>query len=453
MNDRVLRGCELHMHILGAFYSEDVLALGRDRYRDVDWRDFRDQYRKHFGVDVDPIAIFDAAVAGEADGYARLARLHTYTAEDGGDFGRWEAKFNFYMGIWSAYRRRGHASDLILLNRMIGRYRAQGLDYIEYRCGAGMDAKGFRYWHQLCATTLQEASRDGQELRYIISLPRWAALEGYALLRQLLADYPEIIPTIVGVDVASVEEGYPPKQLRHLFDQVMRDNRADPASALDLICHVGESYFDKSLESAVRWCHEMAEMGARRLGHATALGLDPAVSIARRTNAHEREPVSERLDQIAYDLHYRDALIGYGVPVDLEALQAERKQLAALDPTGEVEQPYDATRLVELRQRQQFVLDRLAALGTVIECCPTSNLRIGGILDPAHHPTHSFLASEVNLAICADDPGNFDITLSSEIDWVLAHTDYDEATLQQRLGDPRRFRLGQQRSAAVFPGP
>lgn len=453
MNDHVMRGCELHMHILGAFCPEDVLALGRDRYRDVDWRDFRDQYRKHFGAEIDPVAIFDAVVAGEAGAFGRLARLHTYTAEDGGDFARWEAKFGFFMGIWSAYRRQGRASDLLLLNRMLERYRAQGLDYIEYRCGAGMDAKGFRYWHHLCAATLQEASRAGQELRYIISLPRWAALEGYALLRQLLLDYPEIIPIIVGIDMASVEEGYPPKQLRPLFDQVVRDNRADPASALDLVCHVGESYFDKSLESAVRWCHEMAEMGARRLGHATALGLDPAVAIARRPNAHEREHVSERLDQIAYDVQHRDALISYGVPVDLAALQGEREKLAARDPTEEVQRPYAAARLAEVRQRQQFVLDRLVALGTVIECCPTSNLRIGGILDPACHPIHQFLASEVNLAICADDPGNFDITLSSEIDWVLAHTDYDEATLQQRLGDPRRFRLGQQRSAVAFPGP
>ncbi len=145
MNDRVLRGCELHMHILGAFYPEDVLTLGRDRYCDVDWRSFRDRYRKHFGVDVDPVAIFDAAVAGEVGAVDRLARLHVYTAEDGGDFARWEAKFDFFMGIWSAYRRQGHASDLLLLNRMLERYRAQGLDYIEYRCGTGMDAKGFRY--------------------------------------------------------------------------------------------------------------------------------------------------------------------------------------------------------------------------------------------------------------------------------------------------------------------
>lgn len=445
-SDRLLRGCELHMHILGAFYADDVLALGRDRYRTVDWRPFRDHYRAHFSADVDPIAIFDAAVRGDPDGFARLARLHTYTAADGGDFGRWEAKFDFFMAIWSTYRRQREAGDRLLLGRMLDRYRAQGLDYVEYRCGTGMDTPGFRHWHHLCARILLDASRAGMTARYIVSLPRWAPLEGYQLLRGLLADHPEIAPAIVGVDFASVEEGFPPKGLRPLFAQVARDNRADPATALDVVCHVGESYFDKSLESAIRWCHELAEMGARRLGHAIALGLDPAIAIARRPGAHEREPVGERLDQIAYDLRHRAALAAHGVPIDVAALLAERAAVAARDPGASVERPYDAARLEAVRRRQGFVLERLIARGTVIECCPTSNLRIGGVPDPAQHPLHRFLASGVHLAICADDPGNFAITLPSEIDWVLANTAYDEATLRRRLGDPRRFRLGRGRA-------
>ena len=256
------------------------------------------------------------------------------------------------------------------------------------------------------------------------------------------------MPTVVGIDFASVEEGFPPKSVYPVVAQLARDNAADPASALDLVYHVGESFFDKSLESAIRWCHEAAEAGAKRLGHAIALGLDPATAIDRRLGAHERELVSERLDQIDYDLRYRTALADCGVPVDAVALTAERADLLARDPASSVERPYDDARLDAIRRRQDFVLARLTALGTVIETCPTSNLRIGGVPDPAHHPIHRFLASGVNLAICSDDPGNFDITLSSEIDWVLAHTGYDEESLVRRLGDPRRFRLGQARPPA-----
>ncbi|HIM56379.1 MAG TPA: hypothetical protein EYM39_06715 [Candidatus Latescibacteria bacterium] len=99
----------------------------------------------------------------------------------------------------------------------------------------------------------------------------------------------------------------------------------------------------------------------------------------------------------------------------------------------------------EIRRRQDFVLHRLAESGTVIESCPTSNLRIGGVPDAARHPIHRFLRSQVNLVVGADDPGIFDSPLAAEIDWVVAHSGLDARGLAQRLGDPRRFRLGQQR--------
>ena len=41
--------------------------------------------------------------------------------------------------------------------------------------------------------------------------------------------------------------------------------------------------------------------------------------------------------------------------------------------------------------------------------------------DPGHHPIHTFLKSDVPLAVCADDPGIFDVTLADEIDWVRTH--------------------------------
>jgi adenosine deaminase len=198
---------------------------------------------------------------------------------------------------------------------------------------------------------------------------------------------------------------------------------------LDIVYHVGESFFDKSLESAIRWCHEIAEMGAQRFGHAIALGLDPAIAIARRPQAHVWERVSERLDQLAYDLRYRLQLARYGVAVDEQALMAERKRLRAVAPGTCIERAYDEGRLAEVRKRQRFVLDRLRALGTVIECCPTSNLRIGGVPDASHHPIHRFLDSGVNVVICSDDPGIFDITLASEVEWVCTHAVLDVETL------------------------
>jgi adenosine deaminase len=436
----------LHLHIVGAFYADDALALGRAVYRDVNWHTnrFLETYQALLGVHPDPIGVFDDAITNSEASFERLRRLHTYTEADGGDFSHFQAKFNFFLCLWNHYRHQGPRAEELMLRRMIERYRSQGLDYIEYRYGLSIEPD-FLAFHQRCAQLLQEASDSGMTARYIIGLPRWAPLEGYTLVQQLLKERSDLIPTIVGLDFAGFEEGYPPKLLRPFFAQVAKDNRAHPERALDIVYHVGESFFDKSLESAIRWCHEIAEMGTHRLGHALVLGLDPAIAIARRPQAHVWERASERLDQLAYDLRHRIQLIQYGVPIDEQALMAERKRLRAVEPETRIERSYDEQRLAEVRQRQRFVLDRLRALETVIECCPTSNLRIGGVPDASHHPVHRFLDSGTKVVICSDDPGIFDITLASEVEWVRTHTVLDVETLQRRLGDPRRFRLGQQR--------
>ena len=97
--------------------------------------------------------------------------------------------------------------------------------------------------------------------------------------------------------------------------------------------------------------------------------------------------------------------------------------------------------------RQEYVLDELTRLGTAIECCPTSNLRIGGIPHAGAHPIHRFLESEVDVAICTDDPGGFEITLEEEVRWVVKHSDLSEKAVIDRLGDPLALRLGQRREA------
>jgi adenosine deaminase len=436
------------MHILGAYYAEDVLELGKDVYQQGAWDEYNYEatYQALFGMRPDPCAIFEEAVRKGDEGVDIIKHWHVYTEEDGGDFARWEAKFNFFMGIWTRYRDIGGQADVTLLQRMIDRYWKQGLNYIEYRCGTGIEIDNFLYFHSLCARLLQEASDENRTAHYILSLQRWAPLQAYANVQKLFAECPELIPTIVGIDFASIEQGFPPKNVRPLFEQIARDNQRYPERALDIVYHVGEEFFDKSVESAIRWCHEIAEMGALRLGHAIALGLDPDVATQRRRQAHVHECVSERLDQIEYDLQHQRALRAYNVEIDEKELLTEREALRQMQPGVQIERLYSKARFEEVWRRQQFVLDRLHQLGTVIECCPTSNLRIGGVPDEKYHPVHRFLASNVNLVICTDDPGNFDITLSSEVDWVLRQTKMNADALAQRLGDPRRFRLGQQRN-------
>ncbi|MBK8902178.1 MAG: hypothetical protein IPM53_13415 [Anaerolineaceae bacterium] len=442
MEQQLLSGCDLHLHLAGSFYAEDLLAIGAPIFREVDWssRDFLSGYNASLETALDPVQLFAEALENPEPGFAKLRAAYVFGAEDGGDFERFMWKYRLFSHLWGYGWERGKKTAVSMITQAVQHHKRQGLDYAEYRAGFWGEDDLLRQRMQICAQTLFALSDGRFTARYIVPLPRSEPLPTYQQVRQLLEEQPHVANTLVGLDFASREEGFPPKLYHEFFQQLQKDNAANPEQRLAVVYHVGETFFDKSLESAARWCHEAALLGARRLGHCIALGMDPAVAISRRPQAHEAELVSERIDQIAYDLRYAKPLRALGVPIDETALRAEQQVLSQRADDW-VERPYTAPRLQEIRQRQTFVLNELAKMGTVIECCPTSNLRIGGVPDAEHHPIHRLLASPVNLCICTDDPGVFDITLASEIEWVLRHTDHTRESLAKRLGDPRRFAL------------
>ncbi|MAT96945.1 MAG: hypothetical protein CL608_07375 [Anaerolineaceae bacterium] len=443
METRLLSGCDLHVHLAGSFYAEDLLAIGAPIFREVDWtdRDFLDGYNNSLDTELDPIKLFAAALADPENGFARLKTAYVFGPDDSGDFDRFMWKYRLFSHLWGYGWEQGWETAVAMIRQAVEHHKRQGLDFVEYRAGFWGEATELRQKMQICAEALASECDEQFTAHYIVPLPRNDPLPTYLAVRQLLHEQPQLSRILVGLDFSSQEEGFPPRLFGPLFQRLHQDNEANPAQQLTAVYHVGESFFDKSLESAVRWCHEAALLGAKRLGHCIALGLDPAVAVSRRPQAHEAELVSERLDQIAYDLRFVRQLRQAGVAVDVTALKAEQRSLASLALDDWVERPYTPQRLQDIRQRQTFVLNQLTQAGIVIECCPTSNLRIGGVPDAEHHPIHRLLASRVNLCICTDDPGTFDITLASEIEWVLRHTNFTPDSLAQRLGDPRRFRL------------
>jgi hypothetical protein len=264
--------------------------------------------------------------------------------------------------------------------------------------------------------------------RLALSLPRsdpWAAWERV----QELA----LGPTgeaLTGVDFCFIEEGHPPKDKAAFFAAVADFNAEHPERALAILYHVGESFREKSLESSVRWVQEAAELGAHRLGHAIALGVDPAAM-----GPHERpEPVSERLDQIAYDLQHQVGLEAVGVRIDAAALDAERRALQPRPADEILTISYDAARLDEVRRRQDYAMARVRGTGAVVEVCPTSNRRIGDIRDAAHHPVHRFLAAGLPVVVSSDDPGIFGTTLEDELAWVCEQTGGGDELRRQLVG-------------------
>ena len=439
------RSCELHVHLGGCLNAAEIFELGRDHCAEIDWSLYSESFAAAYGRRPDPVDLFREAL--QTQQLDRFREHYVYGEDDGGDFTRFQAKFNMALCVYRHWWKKFGNQDEIW-RRILARHRREGLRYAEYRAMAPYDhtqPEAFIHFHQQTARTLHEASTPEFEIRYLISLPRWAPLESYQQVQSLLDRNEDLICTIVGLDFCHFEEGYPPESTRAFFHHLHRDNAQHPERALDVVYHVGEVYFDKSLESAVRWCHQAAELGATRLGHCTALGLDPEAAIARKNQAHEREPVAERLDQIAYDLRYREALEKFGIEIDAKALERERQDLATRPRDQPVQRTYDPMRLEAIRHRQDFVLKYLAELGIVIETCPTSNLRIGAVPDAARHPVHRLLHSKVNVVIGADDPGIFDCTLADEVDWVQRHTGIEAGALQKRLGDPYLYRSGTRR--------
>ena len=262
--------------------------------------------------------------------------------------------------------------------------------------------------------TYSEYETSDIQPRLAVSLPRdnpwpdWEVTQDVAL-----GPYGHLL---TGIDFCYLEEGHPPKEQRSLFEEVKEFNRRHPKRALAILYHVGESFNDKSLESAVRWVHEAAEMGAHRLGHAIALGVNPG-----KYGIHSRdESVAERIDQLTYDLRHIEGLGRCGVEVDVQAATQELRQLSALSKEHRLRIDYDGRRLNELRSRQKFATQCIRSLGSVIEVCPTSNRRIGGISNAEHHPLVQFVANNAPFVVASDDPGIFDTTTANEVESAIA---------------------------------
>ena len=249
MNLGLLKGCELHVHIGGCFYVDDLLSLGRDIYRDVDWSPFQDAFEEAYGTRPDPAELFaDALNPGGDRALQRLRDLYVYTEADGGDFARFMAKFNLVICLARFWRFKLQRYGEIV-ESIVERHRSEGLDYVEYRAmlmHGNADPEGFVNFHRLNAESIARASGGGLKARYIISVERGDPLIGYELVQRLLHESPELVETIIGLDLCNDEEGFPPSTARPLFERVALDNAARPERSLEIAYHVGENFWDKS---------------------------------------------------------------------------------------------------------------------------------------------------------------------------------------------------------------
>lgn len=424
--------CELHAHFGGCLRADDIIAVVGGRT--VDWSAYEAAYERTYGRSAPLRAILADLRAGDPTARDRFRELFVFSDAHAGDFDRFSASFGLISCAsalaspdLASHVPRAAADELAFVaRRLADDCRAHGIGHAEIRffMGAARPAPVRREVYRLLLAAFAAESRDGVVLRLAPSLPREAPWEAWRVVQELaLGEHGEVV---TAVDFCHVEEGHPPKAQRALADDLRRFNAEHPRRALALLYHVGESYRDKSLESAVRWCHEASvDLGAHRLGHAIALGVCPTHHGSHR----RRERVAERRDQIAYDLAHAEGLRAHGVRIDLGELRREDAVLAGRGDDDWIDLAYDAARLDAIPLRQAYACARIAAAGTVAEICPTSNRRIAGFLRPEVHQVHRFRERGLPFVVGADDPGILDTTLRDELEWLGTHARLDRTAL------------------------
>jgi adenosine deaminase len=413
---------DLHLHLYGSIHSLDYLGFVKNRV--VDWTAYESAFQEAYGESPQIRKILEQCKLGSPGAQEEFQRLFVFGDKDAGNFARFQAKYNLLVkgSSWADFSQEDSAFGARVnevcsfIRKIIARQRQQNVGYAEQRMTLSRELTPTQAKELLEAMLSTYSEYEGSDIqpRLAVSLPRDNPWPQWEVTRDVaLGSFGHLL---TGIDFCYLEEGYPPKQQRELFAEVADFNYRHPERALAILYHVGESFNDKSLESAVRWVHEAAEMGAHRLGHAIALGVNP-----EKYGVHRRsEPVAERIDQLNYDLRHIEGLEQCGVQVDAQGVRRELRQLCELPTDNILSIDYDARRLAELRGRQRYATQCIRDLGSVIEVCPTSNRRIGGISNPEHHPLVQFVANDAPFVVGSDDPGIFDTTLAKEIESAIA---------------------------------
>jgi adenosine deaminase len=76
-----------------------------------------------------------------------------------------------------------------------------------------------------------------------------------------------------------------------------------------------------------------------------------------------------------------------------------------------------------------LVVSELAARGTVLECCPTSNVVLGVYPSYEEHPLPELRAAGVRVTLGSDDPPYFGATIAGEYDVCAERMGFSEAAL------------------------
>ncbi|MCE9599340.1 MAG: hypothetical protein K8S54_15355 [Spirochaetia bacterium] len=386
---------ELHSHLYGCLTVDDLYFLAeRNTPR---WQIFVDSWTKAHGTPPVMDGLMDPS-------NRRILEKH-YHFKSASDFPKFQACFDLIIALSSTEPEELREIAL----RVAAREPAVHAEYRQL-LSPFLPMDDFKARMKALALAFEESNRlnPKKTAKLAVSIPRRIdrANEYWIALQDLLQE-DAVSRQIVGVDFCAQEEGNPPSAIAPLLASIQSFNTQHPDRALAILYHVGESFADKSVESAVRWIVEAARLGCHRLGHAIALGIDPEMfSLSTR-----QEIVRERMDQIQFELSELDSLQSAGLELEPDALKVELEQLERCG-TESVTITYDSKRVRNLKLFQDWAMQEIKKTPAIIESCPTSNVRIAAI--QGRHPIHRFLEAGIPVVIGADDPGIFDTDLPGE---------------------------------------
>jgi hypothetical protein len=298
--------------------------------------------------------------------------------------------------------------------------------HLPYRYGPEVN----RYLLRELLQVLQLLSDSDITMTLALTLSRDNPFIVWNILKQVLREPLGIACT--AVDFCGDELSSEPGELENFARDLHTFNAENPNRSVAFLIHAGEILQDGSLESSIRRVHTAAKLGAHRIGHATVLGVDPT-----KIPADWRwEKASSRCAQLRYDLIEYEALCKAGVVLNRQELEDELNDLNEIPHDACVRiKPFDVE---DIRARQRHVSQYLAGRGTVVECCPTSNIIIGGLASFKDHPIAALLRSGIRVVLATDDEGLFDTDLQTEFSRLWSAdllTEADVTDLEQNSRD------------------
>lgn len=395
---------ENHLHLYGCLTAEHLFheTFTRAKRYSARFQWFLSEYKKTTGISIHPDTWWSSS-----DGYD-VFRRH-FICDSVNRFDVFQAKFNLLIALFPPT-----PDDLSLARKVFETHVHEG-GFKEYRTFLPLYLKPRD--RALYLRNLIELARsfetEDYHPRLAISFSRQdvEAWDSYEFLCGFLADHTNVSSYITGIDFCGNEKGHPPSVKNKFFSHVQRD-RTSGVHHLDVLYHVGEMWEDIALHSAARWCLEAAELGIRRLGHALALGMNPEALKGRTI----MESKAEAEAHLLWLRKCHGELSEYGYTTKNYEWLAQK--IDGASTANAVSWTYDQELIEHTRHFQTAALKVIKQKNPVIECCPTSNIRIGSLGRASFHPLKRFLEENLRVTISTDDPGIFDVTLKTEEDFV-----------------------------------